>query len=120
MRPAFTAFGAILAIFLGFGFRPNSPANSQTTAQQTATPAPARFAFGGNAAEVPAEFVGNLIFVPADINKSQPSLFVLDSTAPASSVSPARAADLGLSSLKEAILNFPGVDIPFTNLPDYR
>jgi hypothetical protein len=117
MRPAFIAFGAIFAIFLGFGFHPNSPANLQTATQQTSTPAPARFAFGGNAAEVPAEFVGNLIFVPADINKSQPSLFVLDSTAAASSVSPTRAADLGLSSLKDPILNFPGVDIPFTSLP---
>src|SRR6201987_4738057 len=116
MRPALTAFGAIFAIFLGFGFHSKSSANSQTTAQQTATPAPARFAFGGNAAEVPAEFVGNLIFVPVDLNKSQPSLFVLDSTAAASSVSPSRAVDLGLSSLKDPILNFPGVDIPFTNL----
>jgi hypothetical protein len=117
MRPALTGFGAIVAIFLGFGFHPNSFANSHTTAQQTATPAPARFAFGGNAAEVPAEFVGNLIFVPVDINKSQPSLFVLDSTAAASSVSPTRAADLGLSSLKDPILNFPGVDMSFVNLP---
>ena len=117
MRPALTAFGAIFAIFLGFGFHANSCANSLTTAQQTASPAPARFAFGGNAAEVPAEFVGNLIFVPVDINKSQPSLFVLDSTAAASSVSPTRAADLGLSNLKDPILNFPGVDIPFTSLP---
>ena len=117
MRPALTAFGAIFAIFLGFGFHPNLSPNSQTTAQQTAAPAPARFAFGGNAAEVPAEFVGNLIFVPLDINKSQPSLFVLDSSAAASSVSPTRAADLGLSSLKDPILNFPGVDIPFMNFP---
>src|SRR6201993_1676671 len=117
MRPTLTAFGAVFAIFLGFGFHSNSSANSQTTAQQTATPASARFAFGGNAAEVPAEFVGNLIFVPVDINKSQPSLFVLDSTVPASSVSPTRAADLGLSNLKDPILNFPGVDIPFASLP---
>src|ERR1700721_64453 len=116
MRPALTAFGAIFAIFLGVCFPPNCAPKSQTTAQQTAVPAPARFAFGGNAAEVPAEFVGNLIFVPVDIHKSQPSLFVLDSTAPASSVSPTRAGDLGLSSLKDPILNFPGVDIPFTNL----
>lgn len=117
MRPALTAFGAIFAIFLGLGFHPNSSANSQTTAQQTASPAPARFAFGGNAAEVPAEFVGNLVFVPVDINKSQPSLFVLDSTAAATSVSPTRASDLGLSNLKDPILNFPGVDMPFITLP---
>src|ERR1700719_72642 len=117
MRPALTAFGAIFAIFLGFGFHPNLSPNSQTTAQQIAAPAPARFAFGGNAAEVPAEFVGNLIFVPLDINKSQPSLFILDSTAAASSVSHTRASDLGVRNLKDAILNFPGVDIPFVNLP---
>ena len=119
MRRTLTGFGAIFAIFLGFGFHRNSPSNSQTTAQQTTTTAPARFAFGGNAAEVPAEFVGNLIFVPVDINKSQPSLFVLDSTAAASSVSPTRAADLALSNLKDPILNFPGVDIPFMNLPTF-
>jgi hypothetical protein len=119
MRPAFTAFGGTLALFLGLSFRPNPFANSQTTAQQTTTPAPAAFAFGGNAAEVPAEFVGNLVFVPVDINKSQPSLFVLDSTAAATSVSPTRAADLGLSNLKDPILNFPGVDMPFNTLPTF-
>src|ERR1700721_2895599 len=117
MRPALTAFGAIFAIFLGVGFHPHSSPNSQTTAQQTAAPAPARFAFGGNAAEVPAEFVGNLIFVPVDINKSQPSLFVLDSTAPASSVSPTRAGDLGLSSLKDPIWISPGGTIFFLLSP---
>jgi len=117
MRPALTALGAIFAMFLGFGFHPNSPVNSQTTAQQTPTPAPARFAFGGNAAEIPAEFLSNLIFVPVDINKSQPSLFVLDSTASSSSIGPTRATDLGLSNLKDPILNFPGVDIPFVNFP---
>jgi hypothetical protein len=116
MRRALIVLGATLAIFAGFGFdQDHSSANLQTVIQQTA--APARFAFGGNAAEVPAEFVGNLVFVPVDINKSQPSLFILDSTAAMSSVSPSRAADLGLSNLRDAILNFPGVDIPFTNLP---
>jgi hypothetical protein len=76
-----------------------------------------RFAFGGNAAEIPAEFLENLIFVPVDVNKSQPSLFVLDSTAASSSISPARAADLGLTNLKDAILSFPGVDMPLAHFP---
>src|ERR1700752_1559235 len=115
MRRVPIGFGSILTILLGLVFHQNPSANSQTTVQQTA--APARFAFGGNAAEVPAEFVGNLIFVPVDINKSQPSLFVLDSTAAMSSVSPTRAVDLGLSNLRNPILHFPGVDIPFVNLP---
>ncbi len=116
MRRVTFGFGAVLAALIGFASDPNSSANSriairQTVAQQTA--APARFAFGGNAAEIPAEFLENLIFVPVDVNKSQPSLFVLDSTAASSSLSPARAADLGLSNLKDAVLNFPGVDMPF-------
>jgi hypothetical protein len=115
MRRVPIGFGSILTILLGLVFHQNPSANSQTTVQQTA--APARFAFGGNAAEIPAEFVGNLIFVPVDINKSQPSLFVLDSTTATSSVSSTRAADLGLNNIKDAILNFPGVDIPFVDLP---
>jgi hypothetical protein len=115
MRRARIVLGATLAMLLSFAFRQPSSAYQQTAIQQTV--APARFAFGGNAAEVPAEFVGNLVFVPADINKSQPSLFILDSTAATSSVSPTRATELGLSNLKDAILNFPGVDIPFANFP---
>lgn len=120
MRRVTFGFGAALAALVGFASHLNSSANSriaiqQTSAQQTA--APARFAFGGNAAEIPAEFLGNLIFVPVDVNKSQPSLFVLDSTAASSSINPARAADLGLSNLKDATLNFPGVDMPFVNFP---
>jgi hypothetical protein len=120
MRRVTFGFGAVLAVLVGFASHLSSSAHSrmaiqQASAQQTA--APARFAFGGNAAEIPAEFLGNLIFVPVDVNKSQPSLFVLNSAATSSSISPARAADLGLSNLKDAILNLPGVDMPFVNFP---
>jgi hypothetical protein len=69
----------------------------------------------GNAAEIPAEFIGNLIFLPVRVNEKQPSLFVLDSTA-ASSVSSARAAELGLPSLHGAILTLPGAEI---SLPQF-
>lgn len=128
MRHAGIAFGTVAATFFGlifqgftfhglafsgFAIHDGSPANAQAAAQQTV--APVRFAFGGNAAEIPAEFVENLIFIPVDINKSQPSLFVLDSAALASSVSPSRAAELGLDKLPNAILNFPGVDMPFAD-----
>src|SRR5580704_4817458 len=121
MRHAGIAFGTVAATFFGlvfqgftfhglafsgFAIHDGLPANAQAAAQQTV--APVRFAFGGNAAEIPAEFVENLIFIPVDINKSQPSLFVLDSAALASSVSPSRAAELGLAKLPNAILNFPG------------
>jgi hypothetical protein len=114
MRRAHIGLGAVLAMLLGFVFYRGSSASSQTAPQQTV--APARFAFGGNAAEIPAEFVENLIFVPVEISKSQPSLFVLDSTAAKSSVSPTRAAELGLTNLRDPVLSFSGVDMPFANL----
>ena len=81
------------------------------------TPAPVRFALGGNAAEIPAEFIGNLIFLPARINNDKPSWFFLDSTAAVSSVSPSRIAELGLTTLENPVLNLPGVDFPFAELP---
>ncbi len=84
-------------------------------AQQSS--APVRFAFGGNAAEIPAEFLENLVFLPVRINDTQPSLFELDSTAAASSIDPARAAELGLGALRNPVLNLPGVQFPLTTLP---
>src|ERR1700751_5196522 len=104
MRRVTGGFAAVLTVLAGFASLFSSFANSrmairQTSAQQT--PAPARFAFGGNAAEIPAEFLENPILCPGDVNKSRPSLFGLDSTATSSSISPARAADLGLSDLKD-------------------
>ncbi|MGA8145006.1 MAG: PDZ domain-containing protein [Candidatus Acidiferrales bacterium] len=115
MRRAQIILGSVLALLLGILLHPNSSANTQAAAQKPAAP-PARFAFGGNASEIPAEFVENLIFVPVDISKSQPSLFILDSTAAESSISPGRAAELGLASLQDPVLNFPGVDMPFASL----
>jgi hypothetical protein len=76
-----------------------------------------RFAFGGNAAEIPAEFLENLVFLPVRINDTQPSLFELDSTAGASSIDPARAAELGLGALRNPVLNLPGVEFPLATLP---
>jgi hypothetical protein len=104
-----------LALLAPFALRQISSASAQTPAQQQPA-APARFAFGGNAAEIPAEFSENLIFLPVDVNKSQPSLFELDSKASASAISVSRAAELGLTNVQNPILSLPGVDIPFTNL----
>ncbi|MGH9684911.1 MAG: PDZ domain-containing protein [Candidatus Acidiferrales bacterium] len=105
-------------------------------AQSTASPnaqniAAARFAFGGNAAEVPAEFVEGLVFLPVRVNGSQPSLFELDSNAPMSSIDPRRAAELGLpsvplpsgatassaSEIRSAVITLPGVDVAIPSLP---
>jgi len=88
---------------------------------QTNTPPPpvsdVRFAFGGNAAEIPAQFIGNLVFLPLRVNESQPSLFVLDSTASVSSVDPERAAELGLNTGSGVLLELAGVQTRLPGLP---
>src|ERR1700675_5089686 len=50
--------------------------------------APARFEYGGDAAEVPAAFVGNLVFLPVHVNDSQPFPFLLDTNALATLIAP--------------------------------
>jgi hypothetical protein len=108
------ALGGVLAILLGVLTHQVSNVNARALAQE---PGPAaHFAFGGNAAEIPAEFAENLIFLPVDINQSQPSLFELDSTAAASSISPIRATELALANLHDPVLSLPGIDMPFRNL----
>lgn len=116
MRFTRLAFGTALAFFATFSLRVLTAGtqSSQLAVQQQAPPA--SFAFGGNAAEIPAEFSENLIFLPVDINKSQPSSFILDSTAVASSISQTRSAELGLSNLQNPVLSLPGVNMPFANL----
>ena len=51
----------------------------------SASGAVVRFAYQGNVAQLPAEFISNLVFVPVRVNQSQPSMFQLDSTAAVSS-----------------------------------
>ncbi len=81
------------------------------------SPDRARFAFGGNVAEVPATFSENLVFLPANLNGSEPSLFVLDTTAPETSVDPKRAQEIGIAANQPVALIFPGVGFPFRSLP---
>src|SRR5271155_5711470 len=71
-------------------------ASQQTPATQQTSGAP-RFTSGGYTAELPSQFVGNLIFLPVRVNGGQPSLFELASTAAATSMDPERAAELGLT-----------------------
>ena len=95
-------------------------ASPVSRAQANPPPPPAsdvRFAFGGNAAEIPAQFVGNLVFLPLRVNESQPSLFVLDSTAPVSSMDPERATELGLNTISGALLELAGVQMRLPGLP---
>jgi hypothetical protein len=96
----------------------------QTSASQQASAA-TRFTSGGYTAEVPAQFVGNLIFLPVRVNDGQPSLFELDSTVATTSMDTERAAELGLKggpsgdAVREPILKLPGLEILFPSLPLY-
>jgi PDZ domain len=123
--------GAIFWIsvaLLSFGGRARPVSRAQTaspTAQSSSCSA--RFALGGNAAEIPAEFVDDLIFVPALVNQSQPSLFALDTSAAVSAIDAGRAVELGLMSgstanaegiglIRDPVLNLPGFGVPLASL----
>ena len=86
--------------------------------QGTAPPASAqvRFALGGNAAEIPADYLGGLVFLPVRVNQSAPSLFELDSTAPRSSIDPQRAAEVGYGGQPAPVLSLSDVDISLASL----
>ena len=76
-----------------------------------------RFAFGGNAAEIPGEFLDNLVFLPVRIGNGQPSGFLLDSTVGKTSIAPGRAVELGFAAEGPAALGLPGVQVSFSSLP---
>ena len=80
--------------------------------------ASAQFHFGGDVAEIPARFVDYLVFLPARVNQSQPSLFQLDTTAAASSVDSGRAAELGIAASRSPVLNMSGVDFSLGTLTE--
>jgi PDZ domain/Aspartyl protease len=86
----------------------------EQVAQQPA--ASAQFHGGSNAAEIPARFVDSLVFLPAAVDQSQPSLFELDSTALASTIDPDRRAELRITTLEAPVLNLSGVDLTLTSL----
>lgn len=89
---------------------PSSPA-------QQSTPT-AKFENGGNAAEISAAFIDHLVFVPVRVNRGEPSLFELDTSARDSSIDPSRATALGLSGMKSPVLNLSGLDISFSDLAE--
>lgn len=108
--------GLLLGLSLEPALRGQSPAAPQDNT------APARFAYSGNAAQAPATFIANLLFLPVRINLGKPSLFELDSVATATSVDPSRVADPAIpldplkASVQNCILNLPGVELPMSNL----
>jgi len=119
------AFGIVLLVSLAAW--PASKAQTSTAPPQTppspTSPSPTsaagsvRFAFGGNVAQIPAEFIGGLILLPLHINQSQPCLFVLDSTAAATSIDPDRATELGIPAGQSVELELPGVNLTLPELP---
>jgi PDZ domain-containing protein len=106
--------------------------NAGGPASQASAPGPpARFAFGGNAAQIPADFVRNLIFLPVRVNASRTFLFQLDSSAVTSSIDPEQAARLDVKlqpgnsgadssrpSARDVLLELPGLQLPMTSLPE--
>src|ERR1700690_3861277 len=117
MKRSVLAFLAALAfLYLGF-VHPASLAQAPAPKAAAASGA-ARFNFAGNAAEIPADFTGNVAFLPVSVNLSRSSYFVLDSTAAISSIDPQRAAELGVTNSHAPLLSLHGVDIPFAALPE--
>jgi hypothetical protein len=116
----------LIALLFGFGARPVVHARwAAVQAQQAASVA--HFAAGGNAAEIPAKFLDNLVFLPVTVNNGKPSLFEIDSTAQVSSMDPGRAAEVSLSAespasatggaaVRNAVIGLPGVELPLASI----
>jgi PDZ domain len=111
---------SILLIALGGVLAAYSALRAQTSAApSTQQPIPAiRFALRGNAAQVPAAFIGNLVFLPVRVNQGQPSLFQLDSAAVGSSIDPSRATELGVADAQSPTLNLSDLDILMPKLAE--
>lgn len=88
-------------------------------AQTGPTPPPAtpRFAYGGDAAELAAQFTDNLVFLSPRVSVSEPSLFILDTTEPSSSLAPDRAQAIQRTDLATPVLNLANLDVPLASLP---
>jgi hypothetical protein len=110
-------------LLCGWAARPSQ------TVQQSAKPAPsaapvaprdptaARFSFQGDAAQIPAVFLRNLIFMPVRVNGGKPVLLELDSAAEKSAIDRKVAGDTASNALQYAVLALPGVQVPFLTLP---
>jgi len=122
MRRRTAPFVLLICIaILGFVFESALPGRSPVPTSQENS-APARFAYGGNAAQNPAAFIGNLIFMPVRIDQGKPLLFELDSSAAATSVDPGYAPTASTSAgatdsaIRNCVLTLPGVQLPMSAL----
>jgi len=115
---------ACCILLCGWAARPALPAQQSTTPAPPATTAPGpqdvtspRFSYGGNASQIPAVFLRDLIFVPVRLNGGKPVLFELDSAAEKCAVDRKVAGDTASNALRYAVLALPGVQLPFVTLP---
>jgi PDZ domain len=112
-------------VMCGWGARPALTAQQKAAPTPPAAPAPAapqditapHFSFGGDASQIPAVFLHNLIFLPARLNGGKPVLFELDSAAEKCAVDRKVAGDTTANALQYAVLSLPGVQLPFITLP---
>lgn len=121
------AYSALLAaVTLVSSSALGSAPGAQGAAPPPQSGAEVQFAQGGNVAQIPVEFTGNLVFVPAGVNEAQPSWFLLD-TARASSVFddiraasqnllPASSDNARVTSLANAVLDFPSLKVTVPSL----
>lgn len=94
-----------------------SPAAPAATSAASLSPDRARFEYGGNAVEIPATFVQDLIFLPVTVNRSRPSLFALDTGSDVTSIDPAVAKEIGVTANQRVAVILPGMMLPFDSLP---
>jgi hypothetical protein len=95
--------------------KPGAPAAAPTPGPQDVTSP--RFNYGGSAAQIPAVFLGNLIFLPVRLNGGKPGLFALDSAAEKCAVDRKIAGDPAGNEMHYAVLALAGVQLPFVTLP---
>jgi len=118
---------ACCVVLCGWAARPALTAEQSTKPAPpptAAAPAPGpqdvtspRFSYGGNASQIPAVFLRNLIFMPVRLNGGKPVLFELDSAAEKCAVDRKVAGDTASNALQYAVLALPGVQLPFVTLP---
>jgi hypothetical protein len=112
-------FASLVALLFGSSFL-KSPLYAQSPAAPTSQSASdTQFTF---AAQIPASFVHNLIFVPVRINGGTAALFELDSSAEHTSIEPSHAKQLGLAispagTVNGVALTMPGVQFHIAALP---
>jgi hypothetical protein len=115
---------ACCILLCAWAARPVLPQQQNAAPPQAAAPAlgpqdvtSPRFSFGGNASQVPAVFLRNLIFLPVRLNGGKAGLFELDSAAEKSAVDRKMAGDTASNALQYAVLALAGVQLPFVTLP---